>query len=378
VQPLNSPGDEIRKEIAERGAIPFARFMELALYCPLCGYYEKNKDTPGQRGDFYTSVSVGPLFGELLAFQFAEWLEELPVADCRWLIVEAGAHDGRLAKDILTWLRLRRLGLFERIEYWIVEPSARRQEWQREVLKEFEPRVRWFGNFHSLATILPWPAANPQSAIGNPQSVCGVIFSNELLDAMPVHRLGWDTKRREWFEWGVTLAGEEFVWIRLADKPAISNLPPELLDVLPDGFTTEICPAAESWWREAASVLKQGKLLTLDYGLSVEEFFAPQRANGTLRAYHHHRLSDDVLANPGERDLTAHVNFTAIQRAGEGANLKTETFASQTQFLTGIAQRAWQEGGNFGPWTREHTRQFQTLTHPDHLGRSFRVLVQSR
>ncbi len=358
--------------------------MELALDCPLCGYYEKKKDTPGQCGDFYTSVSVGSLFGELLAFQFAEWLGALPIADCRLPIVEAGAHDGRLAKDILAWLRLRRPGLFEHVEYWIVEPSARRQEWQRETLKEFESCVRWFGDLHSLATISTWPAANRQSAIGNPQSVSGVIFSNELLDAMPVHRLGWDAKRREWFEWGVTLDGDRFVWARLNEQSGICNLqseiryaPRELLAVLPDGFTTEICPAAEQWWHGAASVLKQGKLLTLDYGLSTEEFFTPQRANGTLRAYQRHHLADDVLANPGEQDLTAHVNFTAIQRSGEAAGLKTEMFASQAQFLTGIAQRAWREGSDFGPWMRDHTRQFQTLTHPDHLGRSFRVLLQS-
>jgi SAM-dependent MidA family methyltransferase len=362
--------------------------MELALYCPLCGYFEKKRDTTGRGGDFYTSVGVGPLFGELLAFQFAEWLGALPIADCRLPIVEAGAHDGRLAKDILAWLRLRRIGLFEHVEYWIVEPSTRRQEWQRETLKEFGSCVRWFGDLHSLATISTWPAANRQpardlseSAIGNPQSVRGVIFSNELLDAMPVHRLGWDAKRREWFEWGVTLAGDRFVWTRLPEviHPSSFILHPskELLDVLPDGFTTEICPPAEKWWHEAASVLRQGKLLTLDYGLSGEEFFAPQRANGTLRAYQRHHLADDVLANPGEQDLTAHVDFTAIQRAGEAVGLKTEMCASQAQFLTGIAQRVWREGSDFGPWTREHTRQFQTLTHPDHLGRSFRVLLQS-
>jgi SAM-dependent MidA family methyltransferase len=180
------------------------------------------------------------------------------------------------------------------------------------------------------------------------------------------------------------LDGDRFVWTRLNERSGICNLqseirnaPRELLAVLPDGFTTEICPPAEKWWHEAAGVLKQGKLLTLDYGLNGEEFFSPQRANGTLRAYHRHRVAEDVLANPGEQDLTAHVNFTAIQRVGEAAGLKTAMFASQVQFLTGIAQRAWQESSDFGPWTRDHTRQFQTLTHPDHLGRSFRVLLQS-
>ncbi len=369
--------EKIRTEIAERGAIPFARFMELALYCPLYGFYEKKGDTPGRRGDFYTSVSVGPLFGELLAFQFAAWFKHQPVADGRChQIVEAGSHDGRLAHDILTWLRLQRPRLFERIEYWIIEPSVARQAWQQATLKAFAPRVRWFADFTSLATSSGVP--------GETAPVHGVILSNELLDAMPVHRFGWDAQRREWFEWGVRWEQERFVWARLANQSAtghpptaLSDLPCELLAVLPDGFTTEICPEAERWWRAAAGVLQRGKLLTFDYGLATEEFLLPQRAGGTLRAYHRHRLVDDVLADPGDQDLTAHVNFTTIRKVGEASGLRTDLIAPQGQFLTGIVRRAWQEPSGFGPWSSEHTRQFQTLTHPDHLGRSFRALVQS-
>ena len=151
-----------------------------------------------------------------------------------------------------------------------------------------------------------------------------------------------------------------------------------LLEVLPDGFTTELCPAAEQWWRTAALALGCGKLLTFDYGLSAEEFFMPERKDGTARGYHHHRLSSDVLAHPGEQDITAHVNFTAIQTAGESAGLRTDAFLTQAQFLTSIAARMWKDEASFGDWTPERTRQFQTLTHPEHLGRSFRVLVQSR
>ncbi|MDW8308419.1 MAG: SAM-dependent methyltransferase, partial [Verrucomicrobiales bacterium] len=129
---MSTPAELIRREIAQRGAIPFARFMELALYCPLCGYYEKKTDTPGRRGDYYTSVSVGPLFGQLLAFQFAAWLEPIRCADARLLIVEAGAHDGRLARDILQWLRVHRAELLARLEYRLIEPSPSRRARQRE------------------------------------------------------------------------------------------------------------------------------------------------------------------------------------------------------------------------------------------------------
>lgn len=338
--------------------------MELALYCPDCGYYEKESDRIGRRGDFYTSVSVGSLFGELLAFQFAEWLSTLNPQPSTLNLVEVGAHDGRLASDILNWLQIRRPTLFERIKFLIVEPSPRRQATQQATLRSFGANVNWV---HRL---------------GDLPKVHGIIFSNELLDALPAHRLGWDAEKREWFEWGVTVKAEQFVWTRLARTDHASRLtphvPPELLEVLPEGFTTELCPAAEDRWREAAGRLEHGKLLTIDYGLSAEQFFSPERKNGTLRAYHRHRLGDDVLANPGEQDITAHVNFTAIQAAGEGAGLRTEFLETQAAFLTDLARRVLAADSGFGPWTPDQSRQFQTLTHPEHLGRAFRVLVQAK
>src|SRR5215471_2435967 len=136
---MKMPNAVIREEIRKCGVIPFARFMELALYCPETGYYKKNRDNVGRRGDFITSVSAGSLFGELLAFQFAEWLGEMRSAECGMRIVEAGAHDGKLAADILRWLEKFRPELFSRIEYWILEPSPVRRQWQQRTLKEHSP-----------------------------------------------------------------------------------------------------------------------------------------------------------------------------------------------------------------------------------------------
>jgi SAM-dependent MidA family methyltransferase len=370
-----SPLSEIiRREAAQRGVLSFARFMELALYCPVHGYYETKKDNPGRHGDFYTSVGVGELFGQLLAFQFAEWLETLNPQPSTFNLVEAGAHDGRLAKDILAWLQLNRPELLDQIEYWIIEPSARRQEWQGETLREFAPRVRWFAGFQSL---LQERTCHSSPATRHPL-LRGVIFSNELLDAMPVHRFGWDAQNKKWFEWGVAVDGEKFVWAKIQTPDARPQTPdPGLLAVLPDGYTIETCPAAESWWREAAGILEHGKLMTIDYGLTSDELFLPRRPRGTLRAYFRHHAGDDILANVGEQDLTAHVNFSAIQAAGESVGLRTEMFSTQSQFLTGILEKASKD--NFlGEWTPAQARQFQTLTHPEHLGRAFRVLVQSR
>src|SRR6516162_504389 len=167
--------EKIRSEIRSRGAIPFHDFMQMALYCPVYGYYEKEGDKIGRRGDFYTSVSVGPLFGQLLAYQFAEWL------DCPEIIrpvhrgdkqrgplnqiIEAGAHDAALAKDILTWIQQHRPTFFERLEYIIVEPSKLRRPRQELTLSAFGEKVRWFEDFGSARL-----------------SISGVIFSNELLD----------------------------------------------------------------------------------------------------------------------------------------------------------------------------------------------------
>jgi SAM-dependent MidA family methyltransferase len=360
---MKTLADVIRHEIlAGGGVIPFARFMELALYCPNLGYYETKRDRVGRRGDFYTSVSVGDLFGQLLAFQFAEWLEKIKAHSGELKIIEAGAHDGQLAKDILSWLQANRAELFKEVEYIIIEPSASRQQWQQENLKSF--KIKYLHEFDSTMRFN------------------GIIFSNELLDAFPVRRLGWDKAKRKWFEWGVAAEGEQFVWAKIQNVPEglpsfVLNLPAELLEVLPDNYTIETSPAAERWWQTAAKCLNSGKLLTLDYGMADDEFFSPARVNGTLRAFFQHRFADDILANPGEQDLTAHVNFSAMQRAGEDAGLKTEFFSIQAKFLTQILEKTVKDK-NFGEWTATRTRQFQTLTHPEHLGRPFRVLVQSR
>ena len=389
---MNELIEIIRREISTRGIVSVARFMELALYCPLYGFYEQESDTIGRRGDYYTNVSTGRLFGELLAFQFVEWIESESGAQNEahrnesgaWQIVEAGAHDGRLAKDILAWLRFWRPEVFEEIEYWIVEPSLRRQKWQQETLSDFAPRVRWFADLQSSRAQTAMVESNWRWGGGEWKSppVRGVIFSNELLDAMPVHRFGWDARGRKWFEWGVAASGDRFVWARLPETPDAARLAPrapaELLNVLPDGYTIELCPMAEEWWRSAALALGCGRLLTIDYGLTAEEALRPERRNGTLRAYHRHHPSRDVLENPGEQDITAHVNFSTLQAVGESAGLKTNGLFTQPQFLTKIAERVWKAGGRWGEWTPEKTRQFQTLVHPEHLGRSFRVLVQSR
>jgi SAM-dependent MidA family methyltransferase len=356
----------IKEEMALKGLISFARFMELALYCPNFGYYEQLDVSPGRAGDYFTSVGVGPLFGELLAYQIAGWLEFAPGHD--WQIVEAGAHEGLMAADIIRWLQTFRPNIAKCLHYWILEPSTRRRQSQEKSLGEFANSVRWFDSWSAI----------PQSGVH------GFIISNELLDAMPVRRLGWDAAWGKWFEWGVAAEGDNFVWVRKPDDCEleamypIKDLPPTLLEVLPDGFTTEVCPAALKWWRDAAGALKAGKLITFDYGLASEQFFTPERRQGTLRAYYRHHQSNDLLTRVGKQDITAQVNFTAIGAAGEDMGLRTENLETQAQFLSRIVAQMSKDSLLLEQWTSARARQFQTLTHPEHLGNSFRVLVQAR
>ena len=355
----------LQDEIQKAGFITFRRFMELALYCPESGYYHGHIREIGKRGDFYTSVSVGPLFGELLAFQFAQWLEHS--GEPHLNLVEAGAHNGQLALDILTWFQKQRPELLQHLTYWIIEPSSALQQKQSKTLEKFAAQVRSCESLQCLTAFT------------------GILFSNELLDAFPVSRFAWDAHRHEWFEWGVTATASEFVWHRIY-RPNIEadlhraglTIPEHLLNVLPNDYTIDISFDAAEWWRQAATILRTGKLLTIDYGLTADQTLAPERPQGTLRAYHQHHLVLDPLAHPGEQDLTAHVNFTSLQHIGHAAGLQTEQFVSQEQFLTRIAEHAWKPNSNFGPWTPETFRQFQTLTHPNHLGCSFKVLVQSK
>jgi len=402
--------------------------MELALYCPVYGYYEKEEDTIGRRGDYYTSVSVGSLFGKLLAVQFADWLgdfqsvgskSQIPgpkcaVSECQqpeppvdWgklQIVEGGAHDGKLAGDVLTWMRRWRPDLFDQLEYCILEPSPRRREWQYACLKEFSSRLQWANNISELIETESTTVKTQRL-----RGVRGIVFCNELLDAMPVHRWGWDASRQCWFEWGVTLQKEQLVWARVEDSKSrdrqaetlkseapqanrtlLSNagfdpsaadpstaLPAQMLESLEDGFTLETCPAALQWWSTAAAALGCGKLVAIDYGFTWEELFAG-RKHGTLTAYRRHQHCPDLLQDPGEQDLTAHVNFSQLQKVGESAGLRTESFLTQSQFLTRFVARIWDGATPFEPWTSAHTRQFQSLTHPDHMGHAYRVVVQAK
>ena len=344
----------IRAEILAAGPMRFDRFMEMALYHPGLGYYAKTGGLPaiGRPGDFFTSVSVGPLFGRLLARQFHQMWQGLGKPR-PFGVIEQGAHDGRLARDILEWCRAETPDFFDAMGYGIVRPSGSAPA----MLAEFAGRITCFEDLESLAVEQ------------------GVFFSNELADAFPVRRI--TRLSGEWREQHVDVKGEKLAW---TDQPiedaelirAVRGLPTI------EGYTTEINLRARHWIGQVARAIHRGYVLTIDYGWPASIYYAPFRTGGTLTARVQHQTVDDPLADPGDRDITAHVDFSALARAGEAAGLVTLGFLDQQRFLTGVAHD--ELNGTEGPRVnlQENLRAWNTLTHPEHLGARFQVLLQAK
>ena len=356
-------------QVIKTGPLLFSEFMELALYHPSEGYYCKGLDQVGIRGDFITSVSTGGLFGALLCEQFLEW-EQSPCLKLgqprHW--IESGAHDGQLAADILDHCKIAAKSVYTELKYLIIEPSARRRQAQEQTLAAHLSHVSWCHSFDDLAD----------------HSIEGIIFSNELLDALPVDRISWDPSSSSWFPWFVTVNDSKLAWCRQPGPypkeihQFSDSVPAAIRAHLPNGFTTELGVAAAKWWSEAAKKLKRGMLLGIDYGLREEEFFAPHRYEGTLRAYSKHRQSTDLLLNPGQQDITAHVNFTRIEQSGLEAGLSSKGLQSQEAFLMGVVKNLMTLKPQSPLLEKERLRPLQALVHPSHFGRSFSVLIQAR
>lgn len=338
----------IRTEIFESGPMTFRRFMELALYHPEHGYYASGRAQVGRGGDFFTNVSVGPLFGKLLARQFAQMWELLDSPDV-FTIVEQGAHEGHFAHDVCTAMQEISVDCFAALRYCIVEPSARLADMQRVRLKGFP--VTWVDSVNAVAPFV------------------GVHFSNELVDAFPVHVVKWNGS--EWLERYVISTPEGF---EFSDGVLSSSALTQAIAMLPNpgtfGYTTEINLAATCWIQEVAEVLERGYVLAVDYGYLAEEYYSPERTEGTLSAYAKHRREPDPLREPGAIDLTAHVDFSALMKAGEKAGLGVVGYTDQHHFMVGLGSMHFTDGAQTGD-----LRAFQTLMHPTMMGLAFKVVA---
>jgi len=350
--------------LAERcagpGGLPFRDFMAAALYHPQWGYYASGKALIGRSGDFFTSVSVGPCFGQLLARRIARWHEET-TCGYPWSLVEQGSHDGRLMADILEALVDHGTGP---PLVFLVEPFPALRARQEETLAPWAGSIRWVASLDHL----------PAEAKG------GVFVANELLDAFPVERVRVHDGR--WHRLHVTGTGDPCVPFTWACGRVV---PPDLAAALagrpaadhPEGYTTEVRTQLGEWAGALARHAAPPLALLADYGFDEEDYFHPSRTNGTLRCYAGHHAHDDPLVAPGEADITAHVNWTRVVDALTAAGFAVSAPLDQGRWLTSVAAPRLAEieaGGPPDEPTRAWLRQFLTLSHPAHLGARFQIV----
>ena len=355
----------IRQRIRRDGPLPFAAYAECALYHPDLGYYARADRRSGRDGDFFTSVDLGPLFGELLALQFAEMWRVLAGAaggGGRFALVEAGAGSGRLARDVLDFAAEHDPAFYDAVDLHLVERSRAARSAQAAVLGPHAARIA---------------SSGPEV----PSGVTGVVFANELLDALAPHV--------------VVMTGdglrEVYVDADARRDGLVERLGPPSAAVrehvasrgirLEPGWRAEVCPAAVAWVRRAARAPARGFLLLIDYGHEAHELYSAAHAAGTLTTYRHHHVRNETgggtppwLVAPGERDITAHVDLTAVRRAAEEEGLRTLGVLDQTYFLLGLGalDRVAETDGVAGLRRR---LALKSLLVPGGLGSTHKVLV---
>jgi len=363
--PAAAPISPLQSRLIERirtnGPITFAAYMEACLYDPEFGYYSGVTDR--RRADYYTSVDVSPVFGRLLARQLEE-MWRIAGRPTPFTIVEAGAASGRLAKHILDFAEESLRDFYEALQYVAVEISPSRRELLRAALARHIAAGRASSGDELPSDVL-----------------CGCIFSNELLDALPVHRVVMQAEGlREIF---VDSDGERLIERELPpSSPEIPEFFQRQNIALRAGQQAEAGLAACRWIEDAGRRLRRGFVLTVDYGHEARELYDERHMNGTLLAYSQHRTSEDFYRAPGEQDLTAHLNFTALDLSGQRAGLKLAGLTSQTNFLLELARKNNFADLESDEWSEmEMTRarlSFQNLVNPEGMGETFRVMIQQK
>lgn len=386
----------IREEITREGPITFARFMELALYHPQYGYYiggGVGREPVGWAGDFFTSGDVNPLWGWALARQLHQMWQALG-SPARFDVIEPGAGRGLLAASVWRYA----LALDERwadaLRYTLVDRAAHdsslrasraaRLSAELAAIPAPQDTVRWAEDLAGAASDGP---------------ITGCIVSNELVDALPVHRV--EARGGHLAEIYVALDERTGRLVEQLGAPSSVRVA-DYLDrysvpwrTFPDGWRAEVCPLAEEWMGEVAATLGEGFALTIDYGASARRLYTRDRRRGTLTVYARHQLGERPLIRPGQQDLTAHVNFSALARVGAAAGLRVTRYTTQAALLRslGVPEQAEELATRLFPFaeSERHTDRGQvdylrraalrnavaTLLNPYGLG-GFRALIQQR
>ena len=365
---FSGPGEHARaltEILSERirvgGPISFAEFMRECLYHPVHGYY--SRADARRFGDYYTSVDVHPIFGRLLARQLAE-MWQLLGSPRLFLVAEAGAGTGRLAGHILDFSARALPEFYAALQYFAIERSAARRAAHAAQIAKHAAAQRVF-------SVCEMPRTIPQ----------GCIFCNELLDALPAHRVIFQQGAvREIF---VGFANGHFTEV-LGDPStsAISEYFQGQGIELEEGQQAEVCLEACEWIEQAGRAMERGFVLTIDYGHEAGALYNEQHNRGTLLAYRHHAVSEDLLDSLGEQDLTSHVNFTALDLWGRRAGLKRTGLVTQSEFLLALGRaNEFADLYDSGQPELEKLRSrllLKNLIHPEGLGEKFQVMIQQK
>jgi SAM-dependent MidA family methyltransferase len=355
---VNSLRQKIEQEIRERGAIPFSRYMDLCLYDPELGYYSRNAQQFGKAGDFYTSSDVHAVFGRLLARQFDEMWRALGSPQ-HIDLVELGPGRGLFAQDVLDWSEKKFPDFFRALHYVLVESSSA----LRERIKKTSGRHLGSGKAE-LTTLDARDKASP-----------AIVFANEFFDALPVEILSTkgslriDARDGRFVEAWAQPSPEELEFL---DRHSIHPEPDERV---------EVSLAAQQSMDRIAGNIQRGFLIAIDYGYTREEQLAG-RHRGTLKAIRQHSISANPYEAPGEQDITADVNFTALAAAAEKHGMQTQKLLTQSQFLMGIGE-ANQFADVFEDCRLPQERakvalQLKHLVTPAGMGESFQALIASK
>jgi SAM-dependent MidA family methyltransferase len=354
--------------------ITFAEFMEQALYHPEFGYYSNRARQIGSQGDFFTSPHLGADFGQLLADQFVQMWEILGCPQ-PFTLVEMGAGQGLLAQDILQWIVQCYPQCFSCLEYIIVEKAVGLIDIQQQQLSAV------FG----AACPIAWKTLEEIAQ----KPVVGCFFSNELVDAFAIHQVVFE--QGQLHEVYVTWEGDRFIeQLAAPSTPALiayfdwlGSRP--VGTAYPDPYRTEVNLVAQDWLRSVASALHQGYVLTIDYGYPAERYYNRVRSQGTLQCYYQHSRNHDPYIHVGQQDITAHVNFTALEQQGQAIRLETIGVTQQTMFLMalGLGERIAELGRSHSTDPQEIIQclrrrdALHQLINPMGLG-NFGVLIQAK
>ena len=362
----NQLSNILTHRILQHGRITFADFMAACLYEPGLGYYTSPGRKVGAEGDFYTSISVHAAFGRVIAREIGQMWRCMGSPDA-FTLVECGAGNGRLACDIMDYLADREAALHANLQLVLVEKEPSLEEAQREMLAAHTERVTWL---------------SPDDFSSGRFTFCGCLYSNELIDALPVHRVV------------MTPAGLEEIYVTVIDgefceetgplsTPAILHYLTRIRIDLHPGQQAEINLAAPAWLSEAAGALQKGFILTIDYGFPAAELFAPHRTRGTLLCYHRHQTEENPYIRLGQQDITAHVDFTTLMKCGEELGLHPEWFGEQYRFLlsAGIVEEI-EEVERSSATVEQKLKlrlALKKLIMPEGgMGDTFRMLIQSK